>query len=68
MCNRGIGHTKPLGLKSKISEDGVIFISIDDHEVENLKKICDEVFGEVNFVSDFIRKTKSMTGDEGTGH
>lgn len=53
--------------RNLLSEDGVIFISIDDHEVENLKKICDEVFGEVNFVSDFIRKTKSMTGDEGTG-
>lgn len=32
-----------------LSEDGVIFISIDDNEVENLHKICDEVFGEVNF-------------------
>lgn len=53
--------------RNLLSEDGVIFISIDDHEVENLKRICDELFGEVNFVSDFIRKTKSMTGDEGTG-
>jgi adenine-specific DNA-methyltransferase len=34
-----------------LSEDGVIFISIDDNEVENLKKICNEVFGEHNFVS-----------------
>ena len=53
--------------RNLLSEDGVIFISIDDHEVENMKKMCDEVFGEGNFVSDFIRKTKSMTGDEGTG-
>ena len=53
--------------RNLLSDDGVIFISIDDHEVANLKKICDEVFGANNFVSDFIRKTKSMTGDESTG-
>ena len=35
--------------RSLLTEDGVIFISIDDNEVENLKKICDEVFGEQNF-------------------
>lgn len=34
-----------------LSEDGVIFISIDDNEVENLKKICNEIFGEMNFVA-----------------
>ena len=37
--------------KDLLSEDGVIFISIDDNEVENLKKLCNEVFGEHNFVS-----------------
>ena len=36
--------------RSLLTEDGVIFISIDDNEVENLRKICDEVFGEVNFI------------------
>ena len=35
-----------------LSDDGVIFISIDDNEVENLKKICNEIFGEGNFVAD----------------
>ncbi|MEG0036111.1 MAG: site-specific DNA-methyltransferase, partial [Oscillospiraceae bacterium] len=35
-------------------DDGVIFISIDDNEVDNLKKLCNEVFGEENFVSQFI--------------
>ena len=35
--------------RSLLTEDGVIFISIDDNEVENLKKICNEVFGEKNF-------------------
>ena len=37
-----------------LSEDGVIFISIDDNEVENLKKICDEVFGATNFIAQII--------------
>ena len=34
-----------------LSDDGVIFISIDDNEVENLKKVCDEIYGEQNFVA-----------------
>ena len=39
--------------RSLLAEDGVIFISIDDNEVENLKKICNEVFGSDNFVAWF---------------
>lgn len=39
--------------RNLLREDGVIFISIDDNEVENLKKICDEVFGEDNFLVQF---------------
>ncbi|WP_454990469.1 site-specific DNA-methyltransferase [Capnocytophaga sputigena] len=38
--------------RSLLTEDGVIFISIDDNEVHNLRKICDEVFGEGNFVAE----------------
>ena len=37
-----------------LTEDGVIFISIDDHEVENLRKVCDEVFGECNFIATLV--------------
>ena len=37
--------------RNLLADDGVIFISIDDNEVGNLKKICDEVFGEANFLS-----------------
>lgn len=37
--------------KDLLSDDGVIFMSIDDNEVDNLRKICDEIFGEVNFVA-----------------
>lgn len=39
--------------RNLLSEDGVIFISIDDNEQGNLKKICDEVFGEDSFVNNF---------------
>lgn len=41
-----------------LTDDGVIFISIDDTEVFNLKKICDEVFGEENFVTNVIWEKK----------
>ena len=40
--------------KDLLSEDGVIFISIDDNEQENLKKVCDEVFGARNFIAELI--------------
>ena len=46
-----------------LSDDGVIFISIDDNEVANLKKICDEVFGESNFVANFLWKKKGTTSN-----
>ena len=36
--------------KDLLSDDGIIFVSIDDNEQENLKKICDEIFGEINFM------------------
>ena len=41
-----------------LSEDGVIFISIDDNEVDNLRKVCDEIFGADNFVSQLIWEKK----------
>lgn len=40
--------------KDLLADDGVIFISIDDNEQENLKKICDEIFGENNFIAQII--------------
>ncbi len=40
--------------KDILSDDGVIFISIDDNEVENLKKICCEVFGQSNFIANIV--------------
>ena len=52
--------------KNLLTEDGVIFISIDDNEADNLKKICDEVFGENNFISRPIRRKNKlvMKGDK----
>lgn len=40
--------------KDLLSEDGVVFISIDDNEVENTRKICNEVFGESNFYAEIV--------------
>lgn len=47
-------YPRLLVARSLLTEDGVIFISIDDNEVENLRKICDEVFGEGNFVATLV--------------
>lgn len=47
-------YERLLVARALLSNDGVIFVSIDDNEVENLRKICDEVFGEHNFISSLI--------------
>ena len=47
-------YSRLLVARNLLSDDGVIFISIDDNEQENLKKICDEVFGSKNFVAQLI--------------
>lgn len=44
--------------KDLLSDDGVIFISIDDNEQENMKKCCDEIFGEINFVAQLVWEKK----------
>ena len=48
--------------RNLLSDDGVIFISIDDREVENLRKLCDEIFGENNFLTEMIWKNKFGSG------
>lgn len=48
--------------KTLLSEDGIIFISIDENEVENIKKICNEIFGESNFLTCVTRATGTPTG------
>lgn len=47
--------------RNLLRDDGVIFISIDDNEVHNLRKLCDEIFGEGNFVGNAGRITKKVT-------
>ena len=47
-------YSRLLVARSLLTEDGVIFISIDDNEVRNLRNICDEVFGEHNFVAQLV--------------
>lgn len=64
--NNGRFHTDWLNMiyprlklaKALLCEDGVIFISIDDKEQDNLKKVCDEIFGPQNFIADIIWKRK----------
>ena len=46
-----------------LRDDGVIFISIDDNEVTNLRKICDEVFGEENFIGTIIQNKQNAKND-----
>lgn len=48
--------------KTLLSEDGIIFISIDENEVENIKKNCNEIFGESNFLTCVTRATGTPTG------
>ena len=47
-------YSRILIARQLLKEDGVIFISIDDNEVHHLRKLCDEVFGEENFVSEIV--------------
>ena len=56
--------------RSLLTEDGVIFISIDDNEQRNLKNICDEIFGEPNFVAQLIweQGRKSMAAQVAVNH
>jgi adenine-specific DNA-methyltransferase len=64
--NEGRFHTKWLNMmyprlylaRNLLREDGVIFISIDDNEMANLRKLCDEIFGEERFIASFIWKSR----------
>ena len=47
-------YSRLIVARSLLTKDGVFFISIDDHEQKNLKNICDEVFGESNFIAQII--------------
>lgn len=75
----GFKHTKWLNFMEKrlilarniLKEDGVIFISIDEHEFAQLKLLCDSIFGEQNFVENFIwikNSTKNLSNTTSTNH
>lgn len=53
--------------RNLLRNDGVIFISIDDNEQENLKKCCDEIFGSENYINRISLKTKASAGASGGG-
>ncbi len=53
--------------RNLLKDDGVIFISIDDHEVANLRKICDEIFGEDNFVANVVWQKKYAATNDAKG-
>ena len=64
--NEGRFHTKWLNMmyprlylaRNLLKDDGVIFIHIDDNEVSNLRKLCDDIFGEESFISQFVWKSR----------
>lgn len=53
--------------RNLLKDDGLIFISIDENEVHNLRKICDEIFGESNFFTEIVWKNKTGGGAKSIG-
>jgi adenine-specific DNA-methyltransferase len=53
--------------RNLLKEVGIIFISIDDDELENLKKLCNEIFGEENCIGCIVRTTGQTTGQDSDG-
>lgn len=52
--------------RNLLSEDGVIFISIDEHEDSNLKKICDEIYGRANYIGDIVWESTTQPINAGS--
>jgi len=50
--------------RNLLKDDGVIFISIDDNEVANLRKVCDEIFGEDNFIGNICHKARASVSND----
>ncbi|MBE7547924.1 MAG: site-specific DNA-methyltransferase [Planctomycetia bacterium] len=74
-ANEGRFHTKWLNMmyprlywaRNLLRDDGVIFISVDDNEVSNLRKVCDEIFGEENFVANVVWQKKYADTNDAQG-
>ena len=70
--NDGYRHSKWLSFMNKrlllaknlLTDNGVIFLAIDDNEIAQLKLLCNQVFGEENFIAQFIRKNKAGSGHD----
>ncbi|MDD2790914.1 MAG: site-specific DNA-methyltransferase [Sulfurimonas sp.] len=60
-------YSRLLLAKDLLKEDGAIFISIDDNEFSQLKILCDEIFGETNFMGNIVRATGQTTGQDSGG-
>lgn len=60
-------YSRLLIARTLLKEDGVIFISIDDREVYHLRKLCNEIFGEENFLGNIVRSTGQTTGQDSGG-
>lgn len=50
--------------RNLLSDDGIIFISIDDNEISNLEKLCNEVFGESNYIATYLKQSKVGGGSD----
>ena len=50
--------------RNLLSDDGIIFISIDDNEISNLAKLCNEVFGESNYIATYLKQSKVGGGSD----
>ena len=70
--NRGHYHSdwcsmvfsRLLFARNLLSDDGIIFISIDDNEISNLAKLCNEVFGESNYIATYLKQSKVGGGSD----
>jgi len=60
-------YSRLLIARQLLKEDGVIFISIDDNEVHHLRKLCDEVFGEENFLANVVWQKKYAATNDAKG-
>ena len=60
----GMMYSRLMLARELLRDDGVIFISIDDHELKNLMHLCDEIFGERHFVGCISRATGTTTGQD----
>lgn len=57
-------HSRLKLARQLLRDDGVLFVSIDDNEVHNLRKICDEIFGEKNFIAHICHRARASVSND----